>query len=99
MWDGEARPVPFLQISKFVCIVSSESGSVPGIKYSVRAAKLSCALKPEIVSTSAETTFSGCSNETAGFPLSDSTIIFLQIGEAPVTPEATCFIGEDRKSV
>ncbi len=68
---------------------SARVGSVPLTKYSRRLANPSCAPYPETLSTEICETLSGTLKLTVGFPFKASWVTFLQIGEAPETPEAT----------
>src|SRR3972149_2054291 len=78
----------------FLCTGSSPVGSVPDTKYSFLEAKPSGDGSPDKTSTSTSTTSPGFSNgRFALFPIAAS-ITFLQIGAAPVTPDATSFMEE-----
>ena len=88
-----ARRPSLLQTFRFTCI-SSPIGSVPLAKYSVRDGNPSCAILPDILSTSAVTTPSGLVNSTGSKPFKLSSNILLHIGDAPETPDATLSIGE-----
>ncbi|OGD62015.1 hypothetical protein A2160_00400 [Candidatus Beckwithbacteria bacterium RBG_13_42_9] len=68
-------------------------GSVPGRKYSVFTGQPSQGKRPLRLQTATALRFGGGEKAWEGKGRSSSAITLCQIGEAPVIPEATAFMG------